>query len=163
MKIGITGHQRLEDPGDWEWVISEINHILTSVSKPFVGVSSLAIGADQVFANAVLKCGEKLIAIIPFVGYELTFSEGYERQQYLLLLNQAMTVDILPKMDSEQESYFAAGKKVVDTVELLIAVWNGKPAKGLGGTADVVNYAVRSRKNTIHLNPISHIVSNIFF
>ena len=30
------------------------------------------------------------------------------------------------------------GRRVVDLVELMIAVWNGQAAQGLGGTADVV-------------------------
>jgi hypothetical protein len=33
------------------------------------------------------------------------------------------------------------GKVVVDRAEVLIAVWDGLPARGLGGTADVVAYA----------------------
>jgi hypothetical protein len=30
---------------------------------------------------------------------------------------------------------------VVEASELLVAVWDGEPARGLGGTADVVAYA----------------------
>jgi hypothetical protein len=34
-----------------------------------------------------------------------------------------------------------AGEKVVDLSDTLLAVWDGLPAKGYGGTADVVTYA----------------------
>ncbi|MFJ8953478.1 hypothetical protein ACIRO1_25525 [Streptomyces sp. NPDC102381] len=37
----------------------------------------------------------------------------------------------------------AAGKEVVDQSDVLLAVWDGKPAGGKGGTADVVAYAQR--------------------
>jgi hypothetical protein len=35
----------------------------------------------------------------------------------------------------------AAGAIVADRCERLIAVWDGRPALGLGGTGDVVRYA----------------------
>jgi hypothetical protein len=34
-----------------------------------------------------------------------------------------------------------AGKVVVDRSSVLVAVWDGQPSRGLGGTADVVRYA----------------------
>ena len=30
---------------------------------------------------------------------------------------------------------------MVDRSERLVAVWDGKPARGIGGTADIVSYA----------------------
>jgi hypothetical protein len=33
------------------------------------------------------------------------------------------------------------GRAVVDRSSVLIAVWDGQPSRGLGGTADVVTYA----------------------
>lgn len=50
---------------------------------------------------------------------------------------------------------------MVDRSELLIAVWDGLSATGLGGTGDVVSYAVRQRKKTIHLNPITQGVGEL--
>ena len=32
----------------------------------------------------------------------------------------------------------------MDTVDLLVAVWDGLPARGFGGTADAVAYAERT-------------------
>lgn len=57
-------------------------------------------------------------------------------------------------MASDEESYFEAGKTVVNTIDFLIAVWDGKPSRGLGGTADVVEYAQECYKRVVHLNPI---------
>ena len=42
--------------------------------------------------------------------------------------------------------------------DIVLAVWKGKPAKGKGGTADVVAYAIRRRVPLIHIDPISHTV-----
>ncbi|NJR75069.1 MAG: hypothetical protein HC773_18405 [Scytonema sp. CRU_2_7] len=84
--------------------------------------------------------------ILPFDEYKFTFKEGDERQQYYRLLNEAKAVKILPRMASDEESYFEAGKQLVDTVDFLVAVWDGKPARGLGGTADIVKYARQCHK-----------------
>src|ERR1051326_2213357 len=75
VNIGITGHQRLDAPSKWEWVKREIERLLTQNTLPLVGVTSLAIGADQLFAKCVLELGGELMAIIPFVNYERTFTE----------------------------------------------------------------------------------------
>ncbi len=39
--------------------------------------------------------------------------------------------------------------------DLMVAVWNGRPAAGLGGTADIVKYALNSGKPVLHLDPES--------
>ncbi len=45
----------------------------------------------------------------------------------------------------------AGGRAVADGCDLLLAVWDRKPAAGLGGTADVVAYA---RKRGTHVQVI---------
>jgi hypothetical protein len=159
MKVGITGHQRLKDPADWGWVEANINKILTQCGSPLVGITSLAIGSDQLFADLVLRQSGSIEAIIPFQGYEGKF-EGHERQRLTQLLNKASRIEILNKKQSDEESYFEAGKRVVDIAEILIGVWDGKPAAGLGGTADVVCYATRKHKRVIHINPELHTIAD---
>lgn len=159
MRIGITGHQRLDDASNWWWVRQTIDHLLSSLSPPLIGVTSLAVGADQLFAVAILQHSGSLEIVVPFAGYEFTFSEGHDRQEYTRLLQHASKVEVLDKHNSDEEAYFAAGKRVVDLSDLMIAVWDGNPAAGLGGTGDVVNYAVQQRKRTLHLNPITHEVT----
>lgn len=141
MDIGITGHQRLDNPADWADVRREIDAVLARRGEHIVGITSLAIGADQVFADAVLERGGSLRVVVPFEGYETTFAEGPARDAYERLLLTAVKVEYLEKTGTEEEAFFAAGKRVVDLADEVIAVWNGKPAAGLGGTADVVAYA----------------------
>lgn len=161
MRVGITGHQRLKEPVRWGWVKQELDRLLTSLTPPLVGITSLAAGADQLFANAILQHGGSLEIVIPFAGYESTFSAEPDRQQYFRLLQHALKQEILEKAGSDEEAYLASGKRMVDQSELLIAVWDGMPATGLGGTGDVVNYAVQQRKRTIHLNPISQEIEEL--
>lgn len=141
MNIGITGHQRLDDPADWADVRREIDAALARCGEHVLGITSLAVGADQLFADVVLDRGGSLHVVVPFEGYEASFTEGPPRAAYERLLRRATKVEVLDKTGSDEEAYFAAGKRVVDLSDEVIAVWNGKPAAGLGGTADVVNYA----------------------
>ncbi len=43
MKIGITGHQRLESISDWAWVESALRESIKKFDKPLVGITSLAM------------------------------------------------------------------------------------------------------------------------
>lgn len=59
-------------------------------------------------------------------------------------------MDTLPFSEPSEEAFYAAGKAVVDACDWLIAVWDGEPARGLGGSADVVAYA-RNRGKVVHV------------
>lgn len=153
MLIGISGHQKLQNPDSWEWVRRELESTLASFPQPIVGVTSLAIGADTLFARVVLELGSSLKVVVPFAGYEEKFEEDQARKEYWDLLNQATSVEVLQNKGTDEEGYYAAGKRVADLSELVILVWNGKPAAGIGGTGDIAEYARRCEKATIHLNP----------
>lgn len=156
MNLGITGHQKLDKSEWWKWVEKELIKIIEKFNKESpntsVAISSLAIGADQLFARLVLNSGGKLYAVIPFANYDEKFN-GKDLEKYNQLINQASKVETLPASSTDEESYFAAGKRMVELSDIIIAVWNGKKAAGLGGTGDVVNYAKDIGKKIIHLNP----------
>ena len=43
--------------------------------------------------------------------------------------------------------------------DLIFAVWTGKPAKGKGGTADIVAYAIDKKIPVVHINPLERTVT----
>ena len=47
--------------------------------------------------------------------------------------------------EDRKRAYEQVGRHVVDHCDVLIAVWDGKPSRGRGGTAEIVAYA-RERK-----------------
>ena len=69
-----------------------------------------------------------------------------------------MGVTTLQDLSTDEESYFNAGKMVVDLSDVLVAVWNGQPAKGLSGTANIVEYAKQKQKPIVHLDPIRQVI-----
>lgn len=140
MRIGVTGHQDIP-AGALEYVTRGINDVLDGFKDGLVGVSSLAAGADQVFASLVLERGGRLEIILPSSGYETTFSHSEDLRRFHLLLARATTVERLSFAEPSEEAYLAAGYRVVDLSEILLAVWDGEPAKGKGGTGDIVQYA----------------------
>ena len=153
MTLGITGHQRIDHPENWSWVESEVRDIVSRFTDPIMGVSCLATGADQIFARVVLEMGGKVQAILPFPEYENVF-EGESRFEYLDLLRRCTEVTCIDlPSQSDQDAYWLAGKMVVDRSEVLIAVWDGMPAEGRGGTGDVVTLAQASGVRVIQLNP----------
>jgi hypothetical protein len=161
MNIGITGHQRLADASSWRWIRTELDEILSQIPRPLVGITSLAIGADQMFAESVLGHDGTLYIVIPFHGYAMKFVEEQERNNYHRLLNMASKVEVLQKQESDERGYYEAGKRVADLADLQIAIWDGKPAGGLGGTADIVEYVRGTGKRLLHVNPISRTVTEI--
>ena len=139
MRVGFTGHQDLPSAHVAD-IRRGILHELERIPNDLVGISSLADGADQLFASIVLQLGGSLEVVIPSEGYEETFS-AVALDRYRNLLSRATFVIRLPFAQPSNDAFFTAGRHVVDHSDQVIAVWDGKNAKGLGGTADIVEYA----------------------
>lgn|SRR5487761_104042 len=156
MRVGITGHQQLDDPGAWPWVATVLRAELAKVQPPLIGVTSLAVGADQLLARLVLERGGTIHAVLPFANIERSFSPEHLRA-YRQLIKQA-TVEVLDTPGTDEDAYLAAGRRVVDLSDIVLAVWDGQPAKGKGGTADVVAYTIGRGVPLIHIDPVSRTV-----
>ena len=156
MRIGITGHRRLNDATIWQWVGDVIRSELSVLSPPLVGITSLAIGADQLLARLVLERGGQIHAILPYRDIDRSFSRE-DLPAFRQLVDQA-EIEVLNVLGNDQDAYLAAGMRVADLSDLLIAVWDGQPAEGKGGTADVVAYAVRRGVPIVFINPVSGLV-----
>jgi hypothetical protein len=138
-RVGITGHRDLPEP-TCKLVSAAIStHIGRFDSVD--GISSLAEGADQIFAEQVLKAGGALTAVVPSAHYARSFETVAGGATYRRLRAQAREVIELPFGAPSEEAYWAAGQRVVGLAEVLLAVWDGTPSQGVGGTADVVAFA----------------------
>jgi hypothetical protein len=138
--LGVTGHQSIPEAAQ-DFISQALKkEVERASSRGLWGITSLAAGADQLFADLVLKAGGKLHVVVPSARYETTF-ESQALGRYQRQLAGAAALDRLEFDEPTEEAFFAAGRRVVDLCERLLAVWDGKPSRGLGGTADVVNYA----------------------
>jgi hypothetical protein len=142
MRFGVTGHRALP-PGVAEHSMEHWRRVLPG-GAGLVGVSSLADGADQLFAAHVLATGGSLEAVLPCADYAGSLTADGSRGRFEDLVRAAATVLTMPYAEPCDVGFLAAGQAMVDRCDHLFAVWDGLPARGLGGTADVVAYA-RSR------------------
>jgi len=152
MFVGVTGHQDIPDPAR-AYIEHSIREIIAQLEAPVIGVSSLAEGADQLFAQILHDLGDRLYVVVPSHQYESAFQNDLARNLYKTFLQQAETIETFPFAAPSEEAFFAAGRRVADLSNLLIAIWDGKEAKGEGGTADIVAYARERDKKIVVVWP----------
>jgi hypothetical protein len=154
LTLGITGHQKLSDELVLKWLKRELLYEYKRLKYVTCAYSSLAIGADQLFAKTILQMKIDLIAVIPSMHYGETF-KGLHKTSYFSLLSKCKLIETLDFTEPSEIAFLTAGKYVVDKSDVLFAIWDGDKAKGLGGTGDIVQYALSLKKTVIHLNPAS--------
>jgi len=145
MKIGFSGHQNAPEQAT-DLLCLTVQEIIAA-QPTSEGLTSLAAGADQVFAQEILKRGGTLNAVIPCDAYRRTFNSAKATSLYDTLLGQSSLVTHLPFPSPKEEAFLAAGIVVCERCDLLLALWDGEPAAGLGGTADIVSYAQSIGRN----------------
>ena len=160
MRVGITGHQDLGAKSSAIWVSSALTHAVRqyAVSK---GFTSLAAGSDQLFAEILHRQDIPYVVVIPSQDYGSTFPDKDIYAKYVFLLEHAEKIVRLNYAQPMEVAFFAAGKKIVHLSQIIFAIWDGKRARGLGGTADVVRYAILNKKQVVHFNPLTKEVKTI--
>ena len=137
MRVGITGHSNLT-PESVPIVADAIAKVLADLGEPVVGVTCLARGADQIFACAVLETGGEIEVVLPAADYRERKVKPDNRADFEALVSRASKVQVLPFETSNRAAYMAASEAVLGDVEHAVAVWDGQPSDGHGGTGDVV-------------------------
>jgi hypothetical protein len=105
-----------------------------------VGLSCIADGADTLFARAVLDHGGTLHVIVPAHNYRDGLPEEHHAT-YDALIAHAVEIARLDHDESDSEAHMDASLRMLAEADKLFAVWDGQPARGYGGTADVVGAA----------------------
>ncbi|MEU2419446.1 hypothetical protein ABZ619_00040 [Streptomyces sp. NPDC007851] len=139
-RIGVTGH-RVIPPPVLPFVRSALRGQLSRTGVALEALSCLAAGADQLFADLALAHGVPVTAVIPGMDYEAHLGDDAARASYRRILRCCADRVELPVQPTHEQAYFAAGQWVAEHSDELVAVWDGRPARGLGGTGDVVAYA----------------------
>jgi len=107
-------------------------------------VCGLAEGADSILADAAQAEGWALVAVLPFAQTEFAhdFPDEAALARYHHLLAEAATVSELDgSRQRGGEPYADVGRQIVEQSDLLLAIWDGMPPRGPGGTGDVVQLA----------------------
>ncbi|MEV8016719.1 hypothetical protein AB0O76_10300 [Streptomyces sp. NPDC086554] len=142
MRVGITGHRGLSTEVEQQVRRALVEEVKTYDSAELVGVSCIADGPDGWFAQAVLDHGGRVEVVIPAEQYRADLPD-WHHPTYDALLRQASAVHRTGLDGSGSQAHMAGSELLVDHADALLAVWDGQPARGYGGTADVVAYAER--------------------
>lgn len=156
--IGVTGHRDLiiEDiPNLEEKVKAIVAHVkATCPHSPIKILSPLADGADRLVAKVGLQMGLSLICPLPLPKseYMRDFKTDESKKEFGELIGRAETVIELPFVygntpenikeydEPRNIQYASVGACIAAHSQILIALWNGKDNKEVGGTAEIVRF-----------------------
>jgi cellulose biosynthesis protein BcsQ len=158
LRIGVYGHRSVSPahPG----LTAELSRALEYITQrlaatpgtPLTVVSCLAEGADRVVAHEVLKAsGARLEAVLPVPAgdYLADFSSPPAQADFTWLLAQDPNYDVVRTARTREHAYELAGRAVVDRSDVMLIIWDGEPARGPGGTAEILAYAQRWRRPVV--------------
>jgi tetratricopeptide (TPR) repeat protein len=145
--VGVTGRQSIADP---QAVLLAVDAVLKRIAEVFpargiVLVTSLADGADGLVSKHILDSveGARLIANLPMPreDYERGLATDSARREFAQLHARAVGSIALKHRGSPKDASEEIAMFIVSGIEILIAVWDGKPARSPGDTADLVRLA----------------------
>ena len=158
--VGFSGHRKLAEPEKVAKGLREAFDRLAANHGPFATISSAASGADTLFVEEAARRLWPYLLILPFPKsrFEKDFTPS-DWQRILPLIEKATRVEEATTEASDEAAYMETGVQTVDRADVLLAVWDGKPAAGFGGTANVVSYARELGKPLILIDPDTGIIS----
>ena len=127
-----------------------------NTASALVIVSSLAEGSDRIVAAAGLAAGFALQAVLPFerAEYERDFETPMSRSEFEELLGRACDVfELDGAADERPRAYEAAGLFMLANIDVLVAIWDGGVAAGIGGTAQIVERAIADGIAVVWIEP----------
>ena len=164
LRVGVTGHRAdMLAEGSVEPLRKRIRAILTLIAAAGADLlekerncfapgacqlrflSPIADGADQIAAEVALDLGWELEAILPFErsAYAASLASDAARERLDGLIGRAACLLELPGDPGDGlDAYVMTGRATVAHCDLLIAVWDGLPPRGRGGTGEVVQFAL---------------------
>ncbi len=144
-------------------VKDEVSGSFDSAAPKFTLVSSLAEGADRLAARAALAAGFALDVVLPCPPsiYLRTFADDASRSEFDALMAPARSRLVLPLAGASDKtiedrlprSYESAGFTMLAQSDIVVAVWDGKPADGRGGTGEIVDEAARRGAPVVVVDP----------
>ena len=153
--VGFSGHRQLADTNG---VASAIRTALESLRSEspgeWIALASAAAGADLLFVGAALELGMGWEASLPLPLVD--FERDFPPQEWVAvktLLARAEHLEIASEPGSRDEAYLTGGFEIVNRCDVLLVVWDGQPARGKGGTADVVAYARAMGRPIVIVHP----------
>jgi len=139
-RLAVTGHRGLSEKTTALVGAALRSEISKHEDETLIGLTCLADGADTLFARAILDHGGALNVVVPARKYRDSLPEEHHAT-YDALIAEAAEIIHLDHVESDSDAHMDASLRMLADADELLAVWDGKPARGRGGTADVVDAA----------------------
>lgn len=151
--IGFTGHRTGYDEGlirpALKAVLEDMQQRAATIGGEADLYSSIAEGADTLCAEVARELGMAVHLLLPLPQDEFAkdFSSpaAWERsrQQIDLALQKPGrdSMRVLPGEMKRPDCYFDLASHMLETVDVLVGVWDGHPSRGIGGTKEVIDRA----------------------
>lgn len=166
IRIGVTGHRYLESSSALAGLTTRVLDLVPSTPSTDVRVgvvSALAEGADRLVAGEVFDHASKhrnearLEVVLPFDRDRYAMLQEFSNEattDFDSWLDRASSVTELGgewEPESIDRAYETASHHVVARSDVLVALWDGQPSRGKGGTADTLVFAAQLGKPSIWL------------
>jgi len=141
LAIGFTGHRSLPDEAASRKLVCDfLRDQKAAIAGIVYGVSSAAAGGDLLFAESCVQLE------IPTPGVVATpqerFRDDFDTVTWLRVeqvLSKAVSVEVTGDRGLRDEDYYQCGIETVQQSQLMVALWDGEPARGMGGTQEIVS------------------------
>ena len=155
VRVGVTGHRDLADPPAVRQRCIDALRRIRRADEATEIWSSLAEGADRLVAELVPTIADTLVVVLPLEpgDYRRDFTTDASRRQFDEFMAGAARV-VVTGADaggSRESAYERAGLAIVEGCDVLLALWDGQPARGRGGTADIVGEAHERARPVMHI------------
>lgn len=155
LTVGVTGHRDLvaeEIPA----LKNIVQDFFLQLRKDYPGlvlqlINSLAEGSDQLVAEVAMDLGIELIVPLPMPqpDYEQDFSSPAAVEKFRDTVRKSRVIPCYVETEAaagsltprdRERQYARVGVFISNHSQVLLALWDGKPATATGGTAGVVQY-----------------------
>ena len=137
-------------------------------------LTPLAEGADRLIAETIIEYNSQssieIVMPLTLYDYKKTFKNP-DDTRFIKLFNKAISVKQLRNKNLESDTknvkdlvettienkinmvlnkaFEDAGRYVVNNCDVLLALWDGKKSRGIGGTYEIIEYAISEKRPII--------------
>ena len=150
LTLGVVGQRSMTvEESLRSGVVAAFSHVRAAFPQDRLRLlCSLAEGADRLTTKVLLE-GQNVSLWVPLPvpqeEYIRDFATMRSKEEFLELLGRAARVVNVRMTGGRDQAYLDAGRYILDHSDVLLTVWDGRPALRLGDTGEIVKEA-RQRK-----------------
>jgi len=143
LAVGFTGHRKVPYETKSRQVIRDfLAQQKESHHGVMYGICSAAAGGDQLFAESCIELKIPLRILLPRPAEQFRADfDAASWQRSVHIMENAISVEVTGQYEARNEQFYDCGIQTVAESQLLVALWDGQPSRGVGGTQEIVSYA----------------------